>query len=115
MCIMEMRPGQKFSTMFMAMSHNQATLLGDVKFLEAILTQRDGGKHLAETKPLIERAVQNMKRAEADWLALFGMAVGEEGQDPEGHVHDHEHVGNERSLTEQAHTDASAARAYTTR
>lgn len=111
MCIMEVRPGQASSTIAMALAHNTTTIGGDLDFFEKLVAARGETVLLAQ----LQQAHDHLRRAYADLLAVFGEEIASEVQSPEGHVHQHDHVGNERSLVEQAHHDAGLARQFMTR
>jgi hypothetical protein len=109
MCIMEVRVGQKTSTIAQAMFHNTYTLLGDLDMLLEVLKARKDHDSLETVNAVHE----HIKRASALLLTQFGMEVANETQDHEGHNPD-EH-GHERSFVETAHHDAQLARRYMTR
>lgn len=109
MCIMEVRAGQRRSTMVQAMAHNTSTVDRDLDMLVEIMKRRGG----VLLEP-IEQAQDHIHQAYAGLLAAFGEAVAAEATDPEGHVHDHDH-GQERTLVEQAQHDAELARRFETR
>lgn len=108
---MTVHPGQRLTTMAEAMAHNTHTVLGDIDLLRATLT----GRRELEALRDLENAGRHLLEAYAAFLGLFQAEVGREVQDSDGHVWHGETVGNERSLTEQAHHDATLAREYETR
>lgn len=110
MCIMEVHSTQRTSTMLQAMAHNASTLERDLDMLTTVLVAR-GAVILAD----VHLARSQVHQAYAGLLGLYGSAVGQERQDPDGHVHTHDAVGNERSLVEQAQHDAGLARQFETR
>lgn len=110
MCIMEVRAGQRSSTIAQALAHNTSTVERDLDMFEELLKAR--GDH--ESLATVLHAHDHLRKAYATLLAQFGMEVAAEVADPAGHVHDHDH-GSERSLVDQAHHDASLARRYETR
>jgi hypothetical protein len=110
MCIMEVRPGQRSSTIAMAMAHNTSTVMQDLDFFRKLLTARQEHELLCA----VERAQENLRKAYADFLEVYGEEVTTEVMDAAGHVHD-EPVGSERTLVGQAHHDAVLARRYETR
>lgn len=109
MCIMEVRPGQRTSTIAQAMAHNTSTILGDLDMLEELLKARKD----TESLETVLAAHEHLRRAYAILLAQFGMEVANETMDHEGHL-PHEN-GHERSFVAQAHDDAKLARRYMTR
>jgi hypothetical protein len=112
MCVMEIHAGQRLSTMAQACAHNTNTIIGDLDLLEAVLN----GRHDHDALAALEQARQRLGEAYAGFLGLFQVEVGRTVQDDHGHVHDHDHpVGNERTLVDQAHHDATLARRYETR
>lgn len=110
MCIMEVRPGQKSSTIAQALAHNCSTVERDMDMFELLVKAR-GDEDLLND---LQHAHDHLRKAYAILLMNFGMEVAQAVQDEEGHVHNRDH-GNERSFTEQAHHDASLARKYETR
>lgn len=109
MCIMTVHSGQRLSTMAEAMAHNTHTVLADIDLLRAVLA---GRKQIEAIRDL-EQAGRHLMEAYAAFLGLFQSEVGREVQDADGHVP--ASVGNERTLTAQAHHDATLAREYETR
>lgn len=110
MCIMEVRPGQASSTIAQAMAHNVSTVERDMDMFEELLKAREDFESLRT----VQHAHEHLRKAYAGLLAEFGVQVGREVQNPEGHVHKHDN-GNERSLVDQAHRDAGLARRFETR
>jgi hypothetical protein len=110
LCIMEVRPGQRSSTIAQAMAHNTSTVERDLDMFVPLLKARGELELLAQ----INRAHEHLKQAYAGFLAVYAEEVAAEVQSPEGHVHTHDH-GNERSLVEVAHHDAGLARRFETR
>lgn len=126
MCIMEVRPGQRASTIAQAMAHNTSTVERDLDMFEKLLKAR-GEEELLRS---VERAHQHLRAAYADFLEVYGEELVDEvaaGHNADEHVHaidgrDHVHndvVGNERipegTLVAQAHHDAGLARRFETR
>lgn len=109
MCIMEVRAGQKTSTVAQAMAHNTSTIERDLDMFRKLLEARKEGEHLA----LVERAQKLLNEAYSIFLEQFGEFVAEE-VNPDNHTHDHDH-GHERTFVEQAHHDAQLARRFETR
>jgi hypothetical protein len=110
MCIMEVRPGQKSSTIAMAMAHNTSTVMQDLDFFRKLLAARQEFELLRA----VDQAQGELRKAYANFLEVYGEEVTSEVQDAAGHVHD-EPVGSERTLVGQAHHDAGLARRYETR
>lgn len=110
MCIMEVRVGQRSSTIAQALAHNTSTVERDLDMFEVLLKARGDVASLATVKD----AHEHLRRAYATLLAQFDYEVADEVADAEGHVHGHDH-GNERTLVEVAHHDARLARQYETR
>jgi len=108
-CIMTVREGQRTATIAQAMAHNVSTVERDMDMFEPLVKARGEQDKLVA----LNRAHENLKRAYADLLELFGELVAEEVMDPEGHVH--EVVGSERTFTEEAKRDAELARKFETR
>lgn len=109
MCIMEVRPGQKSSTVAQAMAHNMSTFDRDMDMFIELLKARGDTEILKTAQHVKDMATH----CYADLLEVFGEEVGREVQDWEGHMpHDH---GSERSLTEEAKRDADEARRFETR
>ena len=112
MCIMEVRSGQRSSTIAQAMAHNTNTIVGDLDMLLKLLEARKDRDSLVA----VERAQSYLARAYAILLTQFGMEVANEVEDHEGHNPDnHDEHGHERTFVEQAHHDAQLARRYETR
>lgn len=109
MCIMEVRPGQKSSTIAEAMAHNVSTVERDMDLFRALMKARGDDERLRA----LDHVQGMLTHAYADLLEMFGEEVNLEVADWEGHV-PHSH-GNERTLTEQAHRDAGEARRFETR
>lgn len=110
MCIMEVRPGQHSSTIAQALAHNCSTVERDMDMFELLLQARGETDMLAD----MQGAHEHLRKAYATLLAQFGIEVAKAVQDSEGHVHNHDH-GNERTLVEVAHHDATLGRRYMTR
>ncbi len=132
MCIMEVRAGQRSSTIAQACAHNTTTVERDVDMFCGILNARGD----LEREKQLRAAQAELQRAYAGLLNLFTEFVADE----ETHVHvlshahpdDNDH-GSERlpiphmhhdengghnhgtSLVERAHHDATLARKYMTR
>lgn len=110
MCIMEMRPGQRTSTMVQAAAHNLSTVDRDLDMLVEIQKARGG----VLLEPLVH--ISDLTRHTYDVaLAAFALAVEHEHRNPDDHVHDHDHPGEERTLADQAHHDAALGRRFMTR
>lgn len=106
MCIMEVREGQHTSTIAQAMAHNTNTVIGDMDMLEKLMAKRGEDDLLVAVK----RAHDNLRRAYADLLDVFGEECASEVMDRAGHVH-----GNERSLVAVADKRSKLARRFMTR
>lgn len=115
MCIMEVRKGQKSSTIAMAMAHNTSTVMQDLDLFKKLLAARQEFELLRT----VDQAQGHLRKAYADFLEVYGEEIATEVMDEAGHVHQHddEPVGNERhlSLVEQGHHDATLARRFETR
>lgn len=113
MCIMEVRPGQRSSTIAQAMAHNTSTIERDMDMFEKLLEARKDYDSLAT----VQHAHSHLREAYAGLLAQFAYEVTEEVQNGHDtpHTHDHDENGNERTFVEQAHHDAQLARRYETR
>jgi hypothetical protein len=105
---MEMNPGQAQSTKVMALAHNVRTIISDFDLFKAEHPR-------SQVLPQVEQAIERLSQGYAGLLAVFQELVGSEVADAEGHIHAHEAIGNERTLTEQAHHDAGLARRFETR
>ena len=115
MCIMEVRPEQRASTIAQAMAHNVSTIDRDLEmFVELLRARVHHDPDATAALDSVLSAQRQMHRAYAQLLTVFGEEVAREVATPEGHVHDHDH-GHERSLVEQAHHDAGLARRFMTR
>jgi hypothetical protein len=119
-CIMEVRAGQRSSTIAQACAHNAATVERDIDMFIGLLEAR-GERDKATA---LHRAQAHLRRAYADLLMLFTAFVAAE----EEHVHvlrdhhpgDDQPVGGERrpdqeTLVAAAHHDAQLARRHETR
>ena len=109
MCIMEVRPGQRSSTIAQAMAHNTSTVERDLDMFKPLLAAR--GEH--ELLAKVERAHTALKEAYTEFLSVFVTEVYDEV-----HIHgdvDHHDHGEERNVVAQAHHDAQLARRYETR
>ena len=110
MCIMEVRPNQHASTIAQAMAHNASTLDRDLDMFKALLNARGD----VETLKQVLAAQRMIHRAYEALLDIFEAEI--HTHEHEAHLDDeHEPVGNERSLAEQAHHDAELARRFETR
>lgn len=109
MCIMEVHNGQRTATMVQACAHNTSTVDRDLDMLIKLMENRG-----AVTLGAVQQAQSKIHEGYAVLLDVFGEEIARTVADSEGHVHDHDH-GNERSLVEQAHHDAQAARRFETR
>jgi len=128
MCIMEVRAGQRSSTIAQACAHNTRTVIDDCDMFAKLLDSR--GEH--ERVRGVRRIQADLERGYAAALELFGEFAAEEEathgrhHDFDDGTHEHGDVGrishthgdepaDERSLVEQAHHDAGLARRYETR
>ena len=117
MCVMEVRAGQRASTIAQACAHNCTTIERDCDMFAALLDSRSDGRVVA-----LRRAQENMQRAYADLLELFGEFAEEEeaahgvhftASDPPGHDGTHENVqspihvhrNDDHRMTEQEHEE----------
>jgi len=107
---MEVRPGQHSSTIAQALAHNVSTVERDMDMFELLVSARGDTGMLGD----LQHAHDHLRKSYATLLAVFGIEVAKAVQDGDGHLHDHDH-GNERSLVEQAHHDATLARKFETR
>src|SRR5688572_26032269 len=111
MCIMNVRAGQKLSTITQAMAHNTATIIGDMDLLEEYCI----AKGMDAALPSIQRCKEHQQAAYATYLGLFREAVhGEYGEEDHDHEDDQE-IGEERTLVEYAHDQARLGRQFYTR
>jgi hypothetical protein len=128
MCIMEVRAGQRSSTIAQACAHNIRTVIDDGEMFCTLLESR--GEH--ERVRGVRASMANLNQAYADTLELFGEFAAEE-EATHGRHHDHDDGTNERadvgrishthgderpdegSLIETAHHDAGLARRFETR
>lgn len=106
---MEVRPGQRSSTIAQAMAHNLSTIERDLDMFRPLLEARGETELLTE----IEQGHEHMKRAYACFLNVFTIEVKTEVHS--GHDHEHHDHAGERTLVEQAHLDAQLGRRYMTR
>lgn len=99
MCIMEVRPGQRSSTIAQAMAHNLSTIERDLDMFKPLLVARDE-QHLLG---LIEEGHEAMKTAYARFLDVFAAELAHDIRTHGDHDHgDHSH-GNERSHHPSVH------------
>lgn len=108
MCVMEVRAGQRSSTIAQACAHNTATVERDVNMFRKLLEAR--GDHVKAAD--LAQAQRELQRAEANLLELFGEFVSSEYHPADGLAEDH---GSERTFTAQAKHDADLGRRYLTR
>jgi hypothetical protein len=109
---MEVRSGQRTSTIAQAMAHNTSTIVGDLDMLVKVLIARGD----QESLKTVQAAHDHLKRAYAVLLDQFGMEVAYETMDPNGHLpHSHDENEHERTFIEEAHHDAQLARRFETR
>jgi hypothetical protein len=115
MCIMEVRAGQRASTIAQACAHNTATVLGDIDMFHELLERRGED----EMVRALDQAKGNLNRAFADLLEMFGEFASREEASHGVHFtadDEHGHDGShERSFIEVAHHDAVLARPSETR
>lgn len=82
MCIMEVRPGQRDSTIAQAMYHNTSTVVGDLTMWRTLLVERarhESGDMRLDTEASIaqvDRALSMLEHGAAGLLGLFGAEVG---------------------------------------
>lgn len=119
MCIMEVRPGQKSSTIAQAMAHNISTVERDLDMFEMVLQARGQEDILTA----IRHEHDSLRKVYAGLLEIFSEEVSREvihwNSAP---AHEHVH-GNERpfpdalqtTLVLQARHDADVARKFETR
>jgi len=87
MCVMEIRSGQRTSTMAQAMAHNVGTIRSDLELFLPLIEARGD----IEARILIQEAQEHMDEAYARFVQVFANEVSREI----AHVHD-EPIGNER-------------------
>lgn len=128
MCIMEVRAGQRDSTIAQACAHNVATVVGDLDMFETVLTARlahdtaDGRLDTEAALGQVRHAHDTLRRAYADLLGLFGAEVGralthwQAGEDhgDDHHGHERDHVTSD-ALVAVADADRKRARKFETR
>lgn len=125
MCIMEVRAGQKSTTIAQALAHNLSTSDRDFDMFKKLLTARGESELLVA----VSSAQQQTHRAYATMLEVYGEELATEVTGEHEHGHDAEHlepVGNEREhhaseatlnavLVAAEHHDAELARKFETR
>lgn len=115
MCIMEVRAGQRASTIAQACAHNTKTVCGDIEMFRELLMRR----HEHEMVRALDHARDELDRAFAGLLEMFGEFASREEADHGVHFtadDKHGHDGTqERSFIETAHRDAVLARPSETR
>ena len=96
MCIMEMRPGQRATTMAQALAHNCKTLQGDTEMFRKILIARGDVESLHN----LEQAQAEINRAYNSLMTTFELEL----------VHDieNEHNPDETIGQEREHVHGSA-------
>src|SRR6266581_4259568 len=92
MCVMEVRPGQRSSTIAQAMAHNLSTIERDLDMFKPLLEAR--GEH--QLLATIESGHQHMKAAYADFLECFIHEIQHEIQSGHDHSHGDHDSGSER-------------------
>lgn len=97
MCIMEVRAGQRSSTIAQAEAHNTRTVIDDADMFAKLLESR--GEH--ERAGAVRHAASNLERAYADFLELFGEFAAEE-ETSHGRHHHHDDGTNERRVVSLA-------------
>jgi hypothetical protein len=107
-CVMEVRAGQRSSTIAQACAHNTATVERDVNMFRKLLEARGDTAKAAD----LAQAQRELQKAEANLLELFGEFVSAEYHPVDGLGEDH---GSERTFVAQAAHDARLARRYETR
>ena len=96
MCIMEVRPGQRSSTIAQACAHNLSTVDRDLDMFRPLLAARGETELLA----LVNDAAEHMHAAYAQLLAVFVDEITTEVRVHGDHDHgDHNH-GTEREATD---------------
>lgn len=100
MCTMEVRAGQRSSTIAQAMAHNVETVRGDIKMFREVLERRGENERIVA----LNRAAENLDRAYADFLELFGEFVAEEEAERGQHFSEHEQPGDD-GTNERVHED----------
>lgn len=120
MCIMEVRPGQRSSTIAQAMAHNTSTVERDLDMFKPLLEARGEAALLRR----IETAHQHLKEAYALFLSVFADEVTTEVHvhgDVDHGDHSHERPAHDvdKAFTEAiekvADRDARLARRFMTR
>lgn len=110
MCIMEVRAGQRSSTIAQACAHNATTVERDLDMFCELLERRGDTDRLVT----VRAAQRELQAAYAGLLTIFGEFVAEE-ETEHGQHHHHDDGTHERSFVEQAHHDAGLARRFETR
>lgn len=119
LCIMEVRPGQRSSTIAQALAHNTSTVERDLDMFRPLLLARGELALLSK----IEEAHEHLKAAYAGFLEVFAEEVTVEVRKHGDHDHGdhagervhHEDPDHLAKLLAQAHHDATLARRYETR
>jgi hypothetical protein len=104
---MEVREGQRSSTIAMAVAHNCSTSDRDLDMYEVLLAKR--GEH--ECLAHVRAAHQHINEAYRELLAAYAHEVSAVVP----HRDSNEPAGNERSVEDIADADARRARTYETR
>lgn len=110
MCEMEVRPGQRSSTIAQACSHNVSTVDRDLDMFEHVLAARGETRALEEIRAIHVDLAKCYERL----LRVFGGEVRHEVE-AWNHAIPGENGNERRSLIEQAHHDAELARRHETR
>lgn len=105
MCIMEVRPGQRDSTIAQALAHNTRTILSDIELFWPLLKSRSP-QHL----PLLDQFQAELSFASRSALQLWARLVeAVVAAEPDPAAHAHEHYGNERAYAGHAGQDSDQA------
>lgn len=107
MCVMEVRIGQRSSTIAQACAHNVSTVERDLDMYEKLLLARGETTVLAA----IRGAHVQLRSAYAQLLDAYGTEVAVAVRDH----HDHDDHGTERSFMQVVDEDIRRAKRYETR
>jgi hypothetical protein len=108
MCIMEVRLGQRDSTIAQALAHNIGTVLSDIELFRPVLKARH--PEMLGVLDRFQAELSTTSRSALNlWARLIEATVAAEGADH--HTHVHEHAGSERGqdcfLTPASREDAA--------
>lgn len=102
MCIMEVRLGQRDSTIAQACAHNIGTVLSDLELFRPVLKARN-----PEMMPVFDNLYEILSATSRDALQLWAMLVEKTVAAQEDHTHDH--LGSEREESDHFHPTTPSA------